>query len=436
MVTGFTSMVENIAPDLLRVLLNEYVAGMTEIVFAHEGTVAKVIGDGMQILFKWDLDDEKTGRFTRIFYEELLTGGLKVCSAIRAAREKIKESEDQHPIWASSVLFAQPLKWPDVEGVLRPPNRQSPPKKAEPPPMDQKLSYKDKATLTRRLANWALRSSLTSDAYFKYLVQRSDFAEDMRLGGSGGYTGNINVDAQRIVDWAIGAGTNPKDGNQALGTILLPLLGDDIGLEDRIFVAGLIVAYGLVQSDSDIEELCSRYQIPEQPVLGESVDLGPRVEWAKETLELQSWFAPDPDWLDVGIITMASKRARSVCRVEVGETGAMGTGVLIGKDVVLTNYHVLAGDLDADPKVLEQRALSTILRFGAFTSEGTDSANGQAVGLAAATPVVASGKDHDFVLLRAAGSISQAINVDPFASLGGMPKAKEAVPTVNHIRPY
>jgi adenylate cyclase len=50
-VTGFTSMVEGIATELLRTLLNEYVAGMTEIVFAHEGTVAKVMGDGMQILF-------------------------------------------------------------------------------------------------------------------------------------------------------------------------------------------------------------------------------------------------------------------------------------------------------------------------------------------------------------------------------------------------
>jgi hypothetical protein len=391
----------------------------------------------MTIGFNWDLDNERTGRFTRIFYEELLKDGLKVCSAIRAAREKVKESEDQHPIWASSVLFAQPLKWPDVEGVLRPPNRkyvQSPPEKTEPPPMGQKkppLSYKDKAILTKLLANWALRSNLTSDAYFKYLVQRSDFGEDLRLGGSGGYTGNINVDAQRIVDWAIGARTNPEDRNQALGTILLPLLGDDIGLEDRTFVAGLIVAYSLVQSDSDIEELRSRYQIPEQPVLGESVDLGPRVEWAKETLELQSWFAPDPGWLDVGIITTAAKRARSVCRVEVGETGATGTGMLIGRDLVLTNYHVLAGDLSADPKILEQRAPGTILRFGAFASEVT-SANGQEVRLAGATPVVAFSKDNDFVLLRAAGSISQTINVVPFALLGGMPKTKEALNVLQH----
>src|SRR6266702_4433302 len=50
-ITGFTSLVESAAPETLGGLLNEYVGGMTDIVFAHEGTVAKVIGDAIQILF-------------------------------------------------------------------------------------------------------------------------------------------------------------------------------------------------------------------------------------------------------------------------------------------------------------------------------------------------------------------------------------------------
>ncbi|KYH00749.1 adenylate/guanylate cyclase domain-containing protein [Bradyrhizobium sp. DOA1] len=50
-ITGFTSLVESAPPETLGALLNEYVGGMTEIVFAHEGTVAKIIGDAIQILF-------------------------------------------------------------------------------------------------------------------------------------------------------------------------------------------------------------------------------------------------------------------------------------------------------------------------------------------------------------------------------------------------
>jgi adenylate cyclase len=50
-ITGFTSLVESAAPQTLGELLNEYVGGMTEIVFAHEGTVAKIIGDAIQVLF-------------------------------------------------------------------------------------------------------------------------------------------------------------------------------------------------------------------------------------------------------------------------------------------------------------------------------------------------------------------------------------------------
>jgi class 3 adenylate cyclase len=50
-ITGFTSLVETAKPEVLGELLNEYVGGMTDVVFAHEGTVAKVIGDAIQVLF-------------------------------------------------------------------------------------------------------------------------------------------------------------------------------------------------------------------------------------------------------------------------------------------------------------------------------------------------------------------------------------------------
>jgi len=42
--------VENTAAEVLGALLSEYMGGMTDVVFAHEGTVAKIIGDAIQVL--------------------------------------------------------------------------------------------------------------------------------------------------------------------------------------------------------------------------------------------------------------------------------------------------------------------------------------------------------------------------------------------------
>ena len=50
-VAGFTTLVETIEPSALSELLNDYLTGMTDIVFAHEGTVAKIIGDALHVLF-------------------------------------------------------------------------------------------------------------------------------------------------------------------------------------------------------------------------------------------------------------------------------------------------------------------------------------------------------------------------------------------------
>ena len=50
-IAGFTALVETLDADVLSALLGEYLTGMTEIVFAREGTVAKIIGDAIHILF-------------------------------------------------------------------------------------------------------------------------------------------------------------------------------------------------------------------------------------------------------------------------------------------------------------------------------------------------------------------------------------------------
>ena len=50
-ITSFTALVETLEPSVLETLLNDYLTGMTDIVFAHDGTVAKIVGDALRILF-------------------------------------------------------------------------------------------------------------------------------------------------------------------------------------------------------------------------------------------------------------------------------------------------------------------------------------------------------------------------------------------------
>jgi adenylate cyclase len=50
-IASFTALVEALEPGVLGTLLNEYVSGMTDIVFAHDGTVAKIVGDALHVLF-------------------------------------------------------------------------------------------------------------------------------------------------------------------------------------------------------------------------------------------------------------------------------------------------------------------------------------------------------------------------------------------------
>jgi adenylate cyclase len=50
-VAGFTALVETLEASVLAPLLNEYLSGLTDVVFAHDGTLAKIVGDAVHVLF-------------------------------------------------------------------------------------------------------------------------------------------------------------------------------------------------------------------------------------------------------------------------------------------------------------------------------------------------------------------------------------------------
>jgi len=50
-VENFTTLAETLEPNVLGPLLNDYLIGMTDIVFEHDGTVSKIVGDALHVLF-------------------------------------------------------------------------------------------------------------------------------------------------------------------------------------------------------------------------------------------------------------------------------------------------------------------------------------------------------------------------------------------------
>jgi len=50
-VENFTTLVETLDPNVLGSLLNDYLSGMTDVVFRYDGTVAKIVGDALHVLF-------------------------------------------------------------------------------------------------------------------------------------------------------------------------------------------------------------------------------------------------------------------------------------------------------------------------------------------------------------------------------------------------
>jgi len=88
-IRSFTSLSEQISPEELFSLLNEYLTAMVKIIFAHGGTLDKFIGDA--ILAHWGaLDDGDEKKFA--------------ASALAAAQDMIKELERLNAGWKTRGL--------------------------------------------------------------------------------------------------------------------------------------------------------------------------------------------------------------------------------------------------------------------------------------------------------------------------------------------
>ncbi len=82
-IRGFTSISENLPPEKVVQLLNEYFERMVEVVFRNNGTLDKFIGDGMMVIFGAPEDDPKQE-------ENALKAAIEMQAELRTLAEKWK----------------------------------------------------------------------------------------------------------------------------------------------------------------------------------------------------------------------------------------------------------------------------------------------------------------------------------------------------------
>ncbi|MDZ7969125.1 MAG: trypsin-like peptidase domain-containing protein [Nostoc sp. DedSLP03] len=278
------------------------------------------------------------------------------------------------------------------------------------------MQNKDINKLANILATQAADALVAPQMFFRDLVRRAGLPQRWNQETAGVWTGDTPRDARRLIDWALAKGINPLDKTYTtLGSLLNPLL-EDVGFDIASYIVALIIRYQLYQSKSLLEDLVIRYQVPQHltHVIGEAIDIGPEIVWRgpTEELELEGLFKLASDFFDVGFLSRAIQQAASVCRIEIPEQCAQGTGFLLTNTLLLTNYHVLKPTDDAEIYTNARRA---VLRFGCFTSEIGIETKGQIFKLASEQPIVhySHTENLDYVLLRVEEKILQARNIQP-----------------------
>jgi endonuclease G len=295
------------------------------------------------------------------------------------------------------------------------------------------MKEKDIDRLVKLLVNNALSADpeVGVKGYFLSLVKRATLPLAFKSQRAG-WTNDADFNARELVTWALARGINPDNSRYTtLGSILEPEL-ERSGLDTASTIAALMVAYKLIRDPALLDRVAMRYQIPRPAASEQAAEYGPDIDWRgpSDPVELQSWFRPEPDLLDVGFLIRAINKATSVCRVEVQTTGAQGTGFLIDSNLVLTNYHVL-GRTDEE---VAGNAHHTILQFGVFTSDSGEESKGQQVKLSADKPVVAlsSDKAHDFALLQISDKIHDLKDIAPVTITMSHPASHSGLNILQH----
>lgn len=273
-----------------------------------------------------------------------------------------------------------------------------------PPAQTSSNLSKDDITRLRKILTDYISSQNTSPQnVLNFLLSSAGLPPEWPQEVKGTWTGSIPIDVQNLLQWIKGKkGPNPADKRfTTLGSILSVLL-PYVGFQERIILVAIIVRYGLYLDRQSLSELIANYQIPlpTRPTAS-AVSIGPEIIWEgpDEVTELQAHKKQQSDWLDVGELIRAIQKSVSVCRIEYSNISNKGTGFLVGRNLLLTNYHVLQPVEDADINAFAQQA---IFRFGCFSKDEDNVMEGQTFQSIGPNAILSSSPSDelDYVLLQ------------------------------------
>ncbi|NEP61811.1 MAG: trypsin-like peptidase domain-containing protein [Symploca sp. SIO2G7] len=110
-------------------------------------------------------------------------------------------------------------------------------------------------------------------------------------------------------------------------------------------------AYRRKPRNPKFRQFMATYGIDTNPMARFFASGNPEFNWLgpNEERELQGFWRAEPEIWDMGFLKRGVDQAAAICRIELSDGKAIGTGFLIAPNYLLTNYHVLAPNLDSDP---------------------------------------------------------------------------------------
>lgn len=207
----------------------------------------------------------------------------------------------------------------------------------------------------------------------------------------------------------------------ALGALLSALVDlNELPTVDRTFAAELIIRHGLVTDAAYLATLRERFQIA-APVAHRAVPPAPAPARGKapagpafapvipDQAGLETIIHSADNFLDIELLAGALYSAHAVGRIELPEDNALGTGFLIGPDLVLTNQHVLKAR-DYLPEA--------VMRFGYQTDAAGVIARGRAFGFVQDFYTASPSAELDYALVRLREAPLAAMLAEPALALG------------------